>query len=180
MSLKFPFKFKHSSHSYVFTASGSGDSDKVIDITWNDSLGVKHWVTYDLLEVLNLVDIGEWFIVAEGTPSPLVEITQDEYDNLIDEINLLQELLAEANNRIVELEAKSKFKPVKDMTIEDWKEAKEKGYKFNTRGAGEVEVLQLDGHSYWAVQTEYGWHRVDGTFDSDREEVAADIIERIS
>ena len=107
-------------------------------------------------------------------------IDQEHYDSLIDEINLLQELLAEANNRIVELETKSEFKPVKDMTFEDWVIAHKEGYKFNTRQAGEVEVTLLDRYSHWAVATTCGWHRVDGTFDPDRDPVPEDIIERVS
>jgi hypothetical protein len=180
MSLKFPFKFKHSSHSYVFTASGSGDSDKVIDITWNDSSGVEHWVTYDLLEVLNLIDTGEWFVIAEETTSPIVEITQDEYTNLIEEINLLQDLLAEANNRIVELEAKSKFKPIKDMTYNDWVVACREGQEFKTRGGEIVTVIEMDDEgTIWPVRTIEGWHQLDGTFQRTYE-VPEDIIERIS
>lgn len=184
MSLKFPFKFKHSSHSYVFTASGSGNSDKVIDITWKGSLGAEHRVTYDLLEVLNLIDTGEWFIIAEEQPSPLVEITQADYDSMVEEINLLQDLLADANNRIVELETQSKdctpkFKPIKDMTFKDWEEAQDKGCRFNTRGGGEVVVQALDRYSHWPVLTICGWHRLDGNFYPNGE-VAEDIIERIS
>ncbi len=176
MNLKFPFKFKHQMSNTVFFAEKE-DVDTV-KVSWD----TEHFIdfrNYDMSLVEHFIDTGGWTIIEE--PSPLVEITQDEYTNLIEEINLLQELLAEANNRITKLETpKPEFKPVKDMTFDDWKQAKEKGYKFNTRRAGEVVVTGLDNHSYWAIQTQYGWHRVDGSFDSGRKEVAEDIIERVS
>jgi len=175
MSLKFPFKFKHQMSNTVFFAEKE-DNDTV-KVSWD----TEHFIdfrNYEMSLVEHFIDTGGWTII--GQPSPVVEISQDEYDSMVEEINLLQDLLADANNHIAELETKSKFKPVKDMTFEDWKEAKEKGYKFNTRRAGEVKVVELDRGSVWAVRTHYGWHRIDGTFNSDREEVAEDIIERIS
>jgi hypothetical protein len=108
-------------------------------------------------------------------------IDQEHYDSLIDEINLLQELLAEANNRIVELEAKSEFKPVKDMDYFDWMIACRKGYTFKTRDGNTTFVIEMDDEStHWPVRTDNGWYRLDGSFDSDGKETPEDIIERVS
>ena len=107
-------------------------------------------------------------------------IDQEYYDSLIDEINLLQELLTEANNRIAELENKL-FKPIKDMDYLDWMIACRRGYKFKTRGGEIVTIIETDDEdTNWPIKTDIGWCRLDGTFDSDGEEVPEDIVEHIS
>jgi hypothetical protein len=175
MSLKFPFKFKHRLADNVFFAEK--ENVDTVKVSW-DTDRVISSRKYEMSLVEYFVDCGGWVIIEE--PSPLVEITQDEYTNLIEEINLLQELLAEANNRIVELEAKSKFKPIKDMTIRDWDLATLENHKFKTRDGNEIRIVTVDnGGSIWSVGTTYGWHRVDGTFHPE-DDVAEDIIERIS
>lgn len=177
MSLKFPFKFIHAYSGDEYLANQDINcTDKVV-VSWVDDAG-HHNRRYPLSDLELYIKNKAWVIIEQL--SPFVSITQYEYDSMVEEINLLQELLAEANNRIVEMETKSKFKPVKDMTFDDWKQAKEKGHKFKTRCGHTVSVHELDDCSIWSVLTENGWHRVDGTFDSDREEVAEDIIERIS
>jgi hypothetical protein len=126
------------------------------------------------------VEAGMWQIIAEEEPSPLVEITQDEYTNLIEEINLLQDLLAEANNRITELEGKSKFKPIKDMTYANWVVACREGQEFKTRSGKTTTVIGMDEEdSNWPVRTEDGWYRLDGRFGVNTG-LSEDIIERIS
>jgi hypothetical protein len=130
------------------------------------------------------VDCGGWVIIEE--PSPVVSITQDEYDSMVEEINLLQELLAEANNRIVDLEGNllmglpKQFKPIKDMTYNDWVVACREGQVFKTRKGDKISVIEMDDEgANWSVRTYEGWHKVDGTFHPD-DEVPEDIIERIS
>jgi hypothetical protein len=179
MSLKFPFKFKHITSKYIFTATLRKHED-IVDITWYVD-GECCRADYTLNYVHDIVEAGMWQIIAEEEPSPLVEITQDEYTNLIEEINLLQDLLAEANNRITELEGKSKFKPIKDMTYNDWVAACREGQEFKTRGGEIVTVIQMDAEgTSWPVRTENGWYRVNGLFHLDDEVAAEDIIERIS
>jgi len=145
MSLKFPFKFKHVLSGDEYLADQDiNNTDKIV-VSWLD--GTQHPQSYMLGDAEHYIKNNNWAIIEE--PSPIVEISQEDYDNLIEEINLLQDLLAEANTRITELEGKSKFKPVKNMTFEDWKEAKAQGYKFTTRCGHTVGVLELEGHSIW-------------------------------
>lgn len=177
MSLKFPFKFKHvrSGDEYLAEIHSGVYADCVV-VSWEEHGHPKSRL-YTMSDAEFFIGNNKWLIIEE--PSPLVEISQDEYTNLIEEINLLQDLLAEANKRVAELEAKSKFKPIKDMTIRDWDLATLENHKFRTRDGNETRVVAVDHGSIWSVGTTYGWHRVDGTFHTE-DEVAEDIIERIS
>lgn len=69
----------------------------------------------------------------------LVEIPQSEYTALIEEVNLLSELLAEANIKLAGLESKE-FKPVSEYTMEDWEQAKEEKWVFELYDSTEVFV----------------------------------------
>lgn len=73
---------------------------------------------------------------------PLVEIRQSEYDELIEEINLLQELLSEANQKLAGLESKpsEEFKPVSEYTMEDWEQARDEKWVFELNEGTEVFV----------------------------------------
>ncbi len=64
-----------------------------------------------------------------------VWIEQEFYDSLIDEINMLRELLAEAYKPIAPT-----FKPISEMTMGDWKQAKKEGWVFETREGETVSV----------------------------------------
>ena len=66
----------------------------------------------------------------------LVEIRQSEYSALVDEINLLQELLAEANQKLAGLE----FEPVSEYTMEDWEQARDEKWVFELNEGTEVFV----------------------------------------
>jgi len=176
MSLKFPFKFKHKDGTKAYTAKLTEYIN--VNVHWTEKDGTIEHTYYSLRYVAANIRSGIWIIIEE--PSPVVSITQDEYDSMVEEINLLQELLAEANNRIVDLENKSEFKPIKDMTIRDWDLATLENHKFKTRDGNEIHIVTVDnGGSIWSVGTTYGWHRVDGTFHPE-DDVAEDIIERIS
>ncbi len=180
MSLKFPFKFKHVSSVNEYLADqDNNDADSVV-VSWIDNAGQQlNPRRYILSDVEYFIDHKNWVIIEE--PSPLVEISQNEYDNLIEEINLLQDLLAEANNRIVELETKPEFKPVKDMDYFDWMIAYRKGHTFKTRDGNTTFVIEMDDEgTNLPVRTDNGWYRLDGSFYSDWKEVPEDIIERIS
>lgn len=81
-------------------------------------------------------------IMNNTTPTeldPLVEIHQSEYSALIEEVNLLQELLAEANQKLARLESKE-AKPVSEYTAEDWEQAKDEKWVFELNDGTEVFV----------------------------------------
>jgi len=183
MILKFPFKFtfkftfKYSTR-VVYTAL-LGEYGGVI-VYWAEEDGTIEKTDYSLREVEVKIRDGIWSIIEEPRIDHLVEIRQSEYDALIEEINLLQELLAEANKCIAELETNSKFKPVKDMTYKDWVAAFREGQEFKTRDGVTVTILQMDDEdSNWPIRTEDGWYRLDGRFGVNTE-LSEDIIERIS
>jgi hypothetical protein len=175
MNLKFPFKFKHRLADNVFFAEK--ENVDTVKVSWD----TEHFITsrkYDMSLVEHFVDCGGWVIIEE--PSPVVSITQDEYDSMVEEINLLQELLASANNRIAELENKYKFKPIANMTFDDWVVARREGHVFKTRGGETTTVIGMDkSDTKWSVHGDKGWYKLDGTFHPD-DEVPEDIIERIS
>jgi hypothetical protein len=171
MSLKFPFKFKYYRDGVeIYTADFGG------------KLGVKvsfdnFCVGYYLEEVLYNVENGYWRILPEYEADPMIELRQSEYNNLIEEINLLQELLAE----VFTVQPVEQFKPVKDMTFEDWEQAEREGWVFELRCGDYSKVEQLSHKSaLWKVCTKFGWVRVDGSFQIDYEEHDYDIIKRIS
>lgn len=106
--------------------------------------------------------------------SNLIEITQAEYDSLIDEINMLRECVADMN-KLLEEKLKENtaptFKPISEMTMEDWKQAKEEGWKFETEGQGVAAVVSVfeDCLSLEVPRLSYNWY-VDGEgFDEDNE-----------
>jgi hypothetical protein len=79
-----------------------------------------------------------------------VEITQGEYDSLIDEINMLRELLAEAYKPRANVdstaEAVPAFKPISEMTMEDWIQAQEEEGVFVDNDGDEVEVESVSDY----------------------------------
>ena len=79
----------------------------------------------------------------EKATQACVEITQEEYDSLIDEINMLRELLAEAYKPTAN--AAPVFKPISEMTMEDWQQAKEEGVFVDNDG-DEVEVESVSDY----------------------------------
>ena len=90
-----------------------------------------------------------------------VEITQEEYDSLIDEINMLRELLAEAYKRVAD--AVPAFKPISEMTMEDWQQAQEEEGVFVDNDGDEVTLTEVFSDSirfkeYGGNFTFYGRH----------------------
>jgi hypothetical protein len=71
---------------------------------------------------------------------PEVVIKQSDYDSLVDEINMLRELVAE----LTAVKEEQQFKPISEMTLEDWQQALEEGWKFSTHYMGDVTVYDVD------------------------------------
>ncbi len=176
MSLKFPFKFKHSAHSPIFTArrkNGFG----LVEVSWLDGYGTYHIEDYGIISVMEFIQNNEWFVIAEETTSPTVEITQAEYDSMVEEINLLQELLAE----VFTTQPQEQFKPIKDMTLDDWVQAEREEWVFELRCGAYTKVDKLDPRdTKWKVATKFGWNRIDGSYTSDYEQHDYDIIKRVA
>jgi hypothetical protein len=144
MSLKFPFKFKHVLTDEVFFADVHED---YVVVSWIDNAGYRQR-GYNFSDVNHFIKNNNWVIIEE--PSPLVEITQDEYNTLVEEINLLQDLLAGANKRIEELEAQptgclpKQFKPISEMTLEDWEQVEKEYAVFLTSQSEEVIIEDVN------------------------------------
>lgn len=107
---------------------------------------------------------------------PLVEIRQSEYDGLIEEINLLQELLAEANIKLAKLD----FKPVAEYTLEDWEQAVYNNWMFEQRNGDIVTVNALDDadETTYPVDTDNAWLTLSGR-EYLNVQSACDILRRI-
>lgn len=129
----------------------------------------------------------DWFLTRFQLVSevdPLVEIRQSEYDGLIEEINLLQELLSEANQKLAGLESKpsEEFKPVSEYTMEDWRQALRNHWEFECRGGNIVTIQELDEHpdDSRPVLCSVGWyHNLNGMLDESTGVEDEDIIKRI-
>ena len=76
---------------------------------------------------------------------PDVSIKQSDYDSLVDEINMLRECVADMNKLLEEklTEEAPTFKPISEMTMEDWKQAKKEGWVFETEARGSATVIDL-------------------------------------
>lgn len=113
---------------------------------------------------------------------PLVEIRQSEYDELIEEINLLQELLSEANARNHSIPEPTVFKPIAEYTMEDWSQALRNDWEFECRGGHIVTIQELDEHANDSrpVLCSVGWyHNLNGMWDESTGVDNDDIIKRI-
>ena len=104
----------------------------------------------------------------------LVQIEQEEYDNLIEEINMLQELVAELSKE----KEREAFKPISEYTIEDWQQAVREGWVFMTEGQGPVTVSNVEK----GVQLKGGekgswWVNMPSGIDTDGEGYT--VVERI-
>ncbi len=139
--LKFPFKFKCRNYEApVYTANLNTRSGRV-EFLWKYEDGSYGHTSFPLDDAKAYVSEGYWIIQQEGKSvdsDPNVTIKQSELDALIDEINMLRELLAEAYKP-----ATPTFKPISEMTMEDWKQAKEEGWVFETEARGRVTVIDL-------------------------------------
>jgi hypothetical protein len=111
----------------------------------------------------------------------LVEITQEEYDSLIDEINMLRELLAEAYKPTANVDSTAEtvptFKPISEMTMEDWKQAQEEEWVFETETRGSATVCEVDCDAIrLEASLSHWWVSVTG-YDDD--EYGYTVIKRI-
>lgn len=109
----------------------------------------------------------------------LVEIPQSEYTALIEEVNLLQELLAEANQKLAKLEP-TEFKPVVQYTMEDWEQAVYNKWMFEQRNGNIVTVNALDDaeETTYPVDTDNAWLTIRGR-EYLNVQSAFDIVRRI-
>ncbi len=105
-----------------------------------------------------------------------VRITQDEYDSLIDEINMLRELVAE-----LMAVKEEQFKPIPEMTLEDWQQAMEDGWVFETRRGYLINVEKVfDSRNTYPVKGNNSLnYTVSGCFWENVKEHEADIIKRV-
>lgn len=146
--LKFPFKFKHHANHTVYTAELSKIDGYDITVSWGKHYGQSKG--YTLMDIENLVESGTWVILKEvSTDSdPNVTIKQSELDALIDEINMLRECVADMN-KLLEEKLKENtaptFKPISEMTMEDWKQAKKEGWVFEDADGCKEEVSYVEG-----------------------------------
>lgn len=115
-------------------------------------------------------------IEQSATPTKItVEITQEEYDSLIDEVNLLRELLAEANG-VVDFD-----KPITKYTLEDCKQAIEEGAVFENANGTLIKLFSvcLGDDELYPVVTSLGSFTVSGLYYTDGAEPQRNIIRRI-
>lgn len=75
-----------------------------------------------------LTKYSETPVVKEQDPE--VTIRQSEVDAYIDEINMLRELVAELTSVETIVKEEQQFKPISEMTLEDWQQAMEEGALF--------------------------------------------------
>jgi hypothetical protein len=180
MSLKFPFKFHHVLSSTIYTAKLRENQYDTVDVYWTDDDGREDSVDYYLSGVVDNVNAGLWKIIEETTIDPLVEIRQSEYTALIEEVNLLQELLAEANARNQSIPEPTVFKPTTEYTIRDWEQALAEKWVFRQYDGTIINIIRLDysEDTSYPVETESSWLRLDGT-EYDFGSSDSDIVERI-
>lgn len=152
MNIKTPFKcywVEQPEQVYVVT----DDTDTHYLCSWVDEDDNDDCTHYLKLTLNRLIENSRVVILKEeqSAPmcSPLVTISQIEYDNLVEEVNLLQELLAEANQKIILLESTNvnlnmeypeQFKPVSEYTLADWDLAMNEGWVFEQNNGFHVTV----------------------------------------
>ena len=177
MSLKFPFKFIHSLSSTIYTAKLREGVDEIVDVYWVDD-GITESTDYSLDYTIRNIQTGIWKNIEELKVDPLVEIRQSEYEEMVEEINLLRELLAEANHKLSQTLPKD-FKPITEYTMSDWQQALEEGWVFKLRNGRAAAIISLDhGSTSYPVETQWEWLRLYGNaFTGVKSHY--DIVERI-
>lgn len=181
MSLKFPFKFHHSLSSTIYTAKLRENQYDTVDVYWTDDDGREDSVDYYLAGVVNNINAGQWVIIEETTIDPLVEIRQSEYTALIEEINLLQELLAEANARNQSIPEPTVFKPIDEYTMEDWEQARDEKWVFELYDGNYLSVhnVYFDVDEHYPVVTSAGSFTIGGLYYLDNSVPESNIKRRI-
>lgn len=179
MSLKFPFKFHHVLSSTIYTAKLRENQYDTVDVYWTDDDGREDSVDCYLSGVVNSINVGNWVIIEETPIDPLVEIRQSEYDEMVEQINLLSELLAEANARNQSIPEPTVFKPTTEYTMRDWEQALAEKWVFRQYDGTIANIIGLDySDTSYKVETETAWLRLDGT-EYDFGSSDSDIVERI-
>lgn len=163
-----------------------GDKVVCIDNTDNEgiiTLGKTYTIAYVNAGVtccsIEEAPAYDWFVTRFQLVSdidPLVEIRQSEYSALIEEVNLLQELLAETNQKLAKLD----FKPVTQYTLEDWEQAVYNNWMFEQRNGDVVTVNALDDadETSYPVDTDNAWLTLSGR-EYLNAQSAFDILRRI-
>jgi hypothetical protein len=185
--LKFPFKFAVSGNTYNVVMLGDGYPEVTnLRTGWSTTV-------YSEDDIISRIKEGIWKVVDETAEEQdpeviikqsdaFVRITQEEYDSLIDEINMLRELVAEitletdytalgqqastyralnekmlkhhsykkgdggstregelldqldtlfaAYDSLAGKQKEQQFRPISEMTLEDWQQAMEEGWEF--------------------------------------------------
>jgi len=192
--LKFPFKFTVSGNTYNVVMLGDGYPEVTnLRTGWSTTI-------YKEADIFFRIKGGTWKIVDETSEEqgPKVAITQDEYDSLIDEINMLRDLVAEitletdytalgqqastyrslnekmmkhqsykrgdggstregelleqldtlfaAYDSLASGTSNTTFKPISEMTLEDWQQAENERWVFQTEHRGLLTVCDVDCH----------------------------------
>lgn len=140
-------------------------------------------------------------IMNNTTPTEvMVEITQTEYDSLIEEINLLRELLAEANIKLADclldkmedisiriktlnesIPEPTVLKPIDEYTMEDWEQARDEKWVFELYDGNYLSVhnVYFDVDEYYPVVTSAGSFTIGGLYYLDNSAPESNIKRRI-
>lgn len=103
------------------------------------------------------------------------DMTQSTYDEMFDRIELLESLLVDANKRITELEGNllmglpKEFKPISEMTLEDWEQAKREHAVFVTNEGRETIIEDIDSDIIFFDFYVYGF-TIDGQHSNEPNE----------
>jgi hypothetical protein len=99
------------------------------------------------------------------------------------ESELLEQLdvLFEAYDNVVYTEKEQTFKPISEMTLEDWQQAMEEGWEFETRDGDVISAMTLSSisNSYPVICNNTLAYTIRGYFWDSGKEHDADIIKRV-
>lgn len=143
MNINTPFKcYWKGDSGTVYTVSDK--TDMYFSCTWFDDFGREEFVDYSKSSLLKQIKNGGVIVVGSEQQDPLVTIPQSEYDNLIDEINMLQELVAELSKTNVNLatDYPEQFKPISEYTLADWELAREEDWVFECHNGSKVRIME--------------------------------------
>ncbi len=157
--LTYPFKFRAFELDPIYTAEYFDKNS--VKVSWREEGGSFEACIYDELTVKAYLLGGAWKIEELE-----VTIKQSEYDSLIDEINMLRELVAELTSV---------------MTLEDWQQALEEGWEFETRQGDLINVENIfDPRNAYPVKGSNSInYTLSGCFWDSGKEHESDIIKRV-
>lgn len=113
---------------YTVLDVGEGDIDDFVVIDMDGDGGYYPYYQYRFINVIIV------------PTEPTVTITEEEYHSLIEEVNMLQELVAE----LYKEKEPEVFKPISEYTIDDWKQALREGWVFMTEQQGLVIAREIE------------------------------------